>query len=69
MNKPVAETRIYPACCTSACCGRIECTGCPRLPILDEFKAWRQATGATQPDPIWCPSVWTGPRSPRPNKD
>lgn len=52
-------TRIYPQCCTSAFCGRIECNGCPDKPRLDEFEAWVKRTGAVQKEPIWCPSVWT----------
>lgn len=54
----MAERRIYPTCCTSAFCGRTECSGCPNLPVLTDFKAWRERTKATQPDPVWCPRVW-----------
>ena len=54
-----AETRAYPSCCTAACCGKIECPpNCRYLPVLQEFKAWRKKNRATQPDPIWCPTVW-----------
>lgn len=54
----MAERRIYPTCCTSAFCGRTECDGCPNLPVLTEFKTWRERTKATRPDPVWCPLVW-----------
>lgn len=56
------ETRTYPACCTSAFCGRIECDGCKNLPVLTEFKEWRERTGATQPDSIWSPTIWQATR-------
>jgi len=59
MNPRDESTRVYPSCCTSAQCGRIECSGCPALPILAEFKAWRERTAAVCEDPIWCPTVWT----------
>lgn len=60
MDKGFTEKRVYPSCCTSAFCGRVCCEGCDSKPVLDEFKAWVEATGAVQSDPIWCPSVWVG---------
>lgn len=59
------RTRIYPICCTSAFCGKIDCDGCRNKPVLDEFKAWSERTKAVRPDWIWCPSVWeaTVPKS------
>jgi len=51
--------RVYPTCCTSAFCGKTECEGCKNKPILDDFKAWRDRTGAVVTDPIWCPLVYT----------
>lgn len=60
--KPEPTTRLYPSCCTSAFCGRTDCTGCRYLPVLEEFKAWRERTAATRPDWIWSPSVWTATR-------
>ena len=56
------ETRVYPACCQSAHCGRVECEGCQNRTVHDEFEAWRRRTGATREEPIWCPSVWTAQR-------
>ena len=53
------NTRIYPSCCTAAYCGSATCDGCPDLPTLNEFKAWRLENNAHRPDPIWCPSIWT----------
>jgi len=50
--------RVYPTCCTSAFCGRIECTGCANKPTLDAFKAWRDASNAKPADPIWSPNVY-----------
>ena len=55
-------TRVYPQCCTSAFCGRLDCTGCPKLSTLANSKAWREAHAAIQKDPVWCPSVWTATR-------
>ena len=52
------KMRVYPTCCTSAFCGRVECEGCRNKPILDEFKAWVKRTGAAKTDPIWCPTVY-----------
>ena len=52
-------TLTYPACCTSAFCGRGECEGCPDLPTLTEFKAWVKANNAVCLDPIWCPTIYT----------
>jgi hypothetical protein len=60
------ETRIYPTCCTSALCGRVECEGCPSKPTLDNFKAWREANQAIREDPIWCPGVWTAQKGGQP---
>jgi hypothetical protein len=57
-DRPTKETRIYPVGCTSAFCGRIDCTGCSRAPERHAFEAWRERTHATRPDPIWCPLVW-----------
>ena len=53
--------RVYPICCTSAFCGRLECSGCRNWPLLTEFKAWVAHTGAKVTDPIWCPRVYTVP--------
>lgn len=58
------ELRVYPACCTSAYCGRIECTGCPNLPVLNEFKAWRDRTAAVVTDEVWTPLVYTATKEP-----
>jgi hypothetical protein len=55
-------TRVYPPCCTSALCGRGDCAGCPRAPILAGFKHWREVRRAVQEDPIWCPTIWTATR-------
>jgi hypothetical protein len=52
------ETRTYPQGCTSAFCGRTDCTGCPKLPQLEAFKAWRERTAAVQADHIWSPNVY-----------
>jgi|ETNvirnome_2_300_1030623.scaffolds.fasta_scaffold01603_4 hypothetical protein len=49
------RTRTYPDCCTSAYCGAAECDGCPNLPTLEAFKAWRERTQAVVRDPIWSP--------------
>jgi hypothetical protein len=57
------ETRHYPFACQSAQCGRIECSGCPMKPKLDEFKTWRERTKATQPDHIWSPTIWEASRN------
>jgi hypothetical protein len=53
------DTRVYPVCCTSAHCGKTDCTGCKNLPVLAEFKAWVEKTGAKVTDPVWCPNVYT----------
>lgn len=50
--------RVYPTSCTSAFCGRLDCTGCKHLPALEEFKVWRERAKAVQEDPVWCPTVW-----------
>ena len=52
-------TRLYPAQCLSAFCGRIDCTNCRHKPELDEFKKWVEETGAKVVDPVWCPTVYT----------
>ena len=54
------ETRIYPPCCLSDNCGCFaeDCERCRNKPTLDEFKAWRAATGAVQIDPTWAPSFY-----------
>lgn len=46
------ETRVYPACCTSAFCGRIDCSGCPNLPALESFQLWVRATQAKPSDAV-----------------
>jgi len=57
------NTRVYPASCTSAYCGRIECpTTCRNLPTLAAFKAWRDARAAVRLDETWSPGVWTATR-------
>jgi hypothetical protein len=53
------ETRAYPSCCTSAYCGKSDCSGCPNHPKLKAFEAWRERTQAKQTDPIWCPTFYT----------
>jgi len=53
------ETRVYPVGCTSAYCGRLKCDGCPRLPELQAFQAWKAERAAECKDPIWCPTVYT----------
>lgn len=57
------EERVYPIDCQSAYCGRTSCNGCPMLPKLSEFKAWRHRTAAVQRDRIWSPSVYTATKS------
>jgi hypothetical protein len=53
------QTRTYPAWCRSLYCGETTCPPtCPHLAELQEFKTWQQQTKATQPDPIWSPTVW-----------
>jgi len=56
-------TRVYPINCTSAYCGRANCTGCCYLSALDEFRAWARDNNARVEDEIWAPLVWTIPRS------
>jgi hypothetical protein len=52
-------TRTYPAWCRSLYCGETTCPAtCPHLAELQEFKAWQKQTKATQPDPIWSPTIW-----------
>jgi len=58
----MSATRVYPSCCTSAFCGRTECEGCRNKPILDEFKEWKERTGAVCKDYIWSPLVYTSTR-------
>jgi len=54
--------RIYPTGCTSAYCGKTKCPeDCPRLPLLRDFKAWVETTGAKVTDPIWSPTVYEVP--------
>lgn len=54
-----SNERHYPYPCTSAYCGRTECPeDCLNLGMLRAFKAWREATKATRPDPTWCPWLW-----------
>ena len=53
-------TKVYPASCTSAFCGRLSCDGCPNKEKLDEFKKWVEETNAKVTDPIWCPLVYEG---------
>ena len=59
------EGRIYPACCTSAFCGKgpASCPACRFYPQLQQFKAWRAQTAAVQLDPIWSPTWWTSTRA------
>lgn len=52
------ETRVFPSCCRSAFCGRLECGGCRHKPVLDEFNAWREETAAVVADRIWSPTVF-----------
>ncbi|MBC8551699.1 MAG: hypothetical protein H8D23_18790 [Candidatus Brocadiales bacterium] len=54
---------FYPTCCTSAYCGRVECSGCEFKHILDEFKQWRKDTGAKCIDNIWSPLIYTIPNN------
>jgi len=62
------ETRVYPACCTSALCGRLDCRGCPNLPVLEAFQLWVRSTRAKVADPIWCPTVYRATREPEGGK-
>lgn len=57
-----AAFRIYPVCCTSACCGRSRCDGCSNLPIKQDFDRWREEHAAIKPDPTWCPTYWEATR-------
>lgn len=58
-----ADHRVYPFPCQSMQCGRTTCPAtCPALPELEEFKAWREATAAVKPDPIWSPTFWKATR-------
>lgn len=58
------KIRVYPSCCTLMYCGKIECPDtCKNLPVLQEFKAWKERTKALRKDPIWCPSVWTATKT------
>lgn len=58
--------RVYPACCTSAFCGRTSesCPACQNYPTLQDFKRWREETAAVCLDPIWCPNVYEATRNP-----
>ena len=51
--------RVYPLDCTSAYCGRADCTGCRHLHVLEEFRAWARDNKAKVEDEIWSPLVWT----------
>jgi len=53
-----AELRQYPTSCLSRFCGRTDCTGCPNLPKLEAFRAWRDTHGAERLDPVWAPTTW-----------
>lgn len=53
------ETRLYPTCCTSNYCDKIDCpTTCANLQKLQEFKAWKKRTNAVCADPIWSPNFY-----------
>lgn len=52
------RTRVYPACCTSAFCGRIECEGCVHKQTLEDFRAWVKQHNAVQSCPVWSPNVY-----------
>ena len=56
-----ANTRIYPACCTSAYCGNTSesCPTCECYPRLQEFKQWVADNNAKCVDPVWSPLVYT----------
>ena len=60
----IATTRVYPACCTSAFCGKgpESCPACRNWPVLREFKEWVKKTDAKVTDPIWCPMVYQATR-------
>lgn len=53
------EVRKYPGNCTSAFCGRGDCTGCKWLAEKQEFDRWRDEKKAVKEDPIWSPLFWT----------
>jgi hypothetical protein len=55
---PRRRVRVYPTCCTSAFCGRVNCEGCRHKADLEEFDAWVKATDARCADPIWAPLVY-----------
>ncbi|MDD5062959.1 MAG: hypothetical protein PHN44_11840, partial [Candidatus Marinimicrobia bacterium] len=65
----INETRLYPLCCTSAYCGRVNCDAyahrgrqipeCQNKPVLERFRTWVEKTDAIIEDPIWCPRVYT----------
>lgn len=61
-DSKTGSTRVYPTCCTSAYCGKTDCTGCRNWPKLVEFKEWVDRTGACVEDPVWCPSVYAVPK-------
>lgn len=51
---------IYPSCCTSAFCGKVEpaCRTCPRRKTLDEFNQWVKDHKAVCADEIWSPHIY-----------
>ena len=55
------NSRLYPSCCTSWCCGRESCDGCADKQVLDEWNAWVERTGAVCEDEIWSPRVYSVP--------
>lgn len=59
---PEPETRPYPYDCRSAYCARTQCDGCPLLPTLNAFKAWRDERAAVVLDPNWAPLTYTSTR-------
>lgn len=61
----MVERQVYPRCCTAAECGRTDCEGCSRKPILDAFRAWVTETDARVTDPIWSPLVYVSTRTER----
>ena len=52
--------RVYPTSCTSAFCGRVDCTGCRHLPDLEAFKRWREERAAVAD--TWNTTVYTATR-------
>jgi len=49
---------VYPRCCTSAYCGRIECEGCTYKKNLDAFNAWVTEHDARCVDSVWAPLLY-----------